>query len=135
MEVIKKAFIQIHNKNVPIYGVQSKDLKDFTTTEKDIKKGISRFPLENQRVRSEDLPQLLMAAFADQVQVDVTEGRKEPVGVVSGNDCAAVGDVDRVVRGGVSRHDGDPDAAVLVLQRMALAVFGTPPRPEKPHQG
>jgi hypothetical protein len=55
MEVIKKAFIQIHNKNVPIYGVQSKDLKDFTTTEKDLKKGISRFPLENQRVRSEDL--------------------------------------------------------------------------------
>lgn len=55
MEVIKKAFIQIHNKNVPIYGVQSKDLKDFTTTEKDIKKGVSRFPLESMRVRSEDL--------------------------------------------------------------------------------
>jgi len=38
MDVIKKAYIKIFNKNLPIYAVESKDLKDFTTTEKDFKK-------------------------------------------------------------------------------------------------
>lgn len=55
MEVIKRAYIKIFNKNVPIYGVNSKDLRDFTTTEKDLKKSISRFPLPEMRLNDEDL--------------------------------------------------------------------------------
>jgi hypothetical protein len=31
--------------NLPIYGIKNKDLREFTTTEKDVEKGISRIPL------------------------------------------------------------------------------------------
>lgn len=46
MNVIKQAYIKLYNKNLPVYGVTTKDLKDFTTTEKDMKKQVNRFPLE-----------------------------------------------------------------------------------------
>jgi len=55
MDVIKRVFIQVHNKNLPLYGVTTKDLKEYTTTEKDMRKGTNKFPLENARIRSEDL--------------------------------------------------------------------------------
>lgn len=38
MNVIKQAYIKLFNKNLPVYGVNAKDLKDYTTTEKDMKK-------------------------------------------------------------------------------------------------
>ncbi len=38
-----------------IYGVKPKVLKDFATTKKDQKKGISRMPLETNRLHQEDL--------------------------------------------------------------------------------
>lgn len=44
--------------NLPIYGVKSKSLMDFTTTRKDLKKGVSRIPLELARIRSEDIVQI-----------------------------------------------------------------------------
>jgi hypothetical protein len=31
--------------NLPVYGIKNKDLREFTTTEKDLEKGISRIPL------------------------------------------------------------------------------------------
>ena len=31
--------------NLPIFGIRNKELSDFTTTEKDLEKGISRIPL------------------------------------------------------------------------------------------
>ncbi len=55
MNVIKQAYIKLYNKNLPVYGVITKDLKDFTTTEKDMKKQVNRFPLESQRIFTEDL--------------------------------------------------------------------------------
>lgn len=65
MEIIKRAYIKIFNKNLPIYGVTSKDLKDFTTTEKDLKKSVSRFPLPEMRLTGEDL--LKVTAGVDDV--------------------------------------------------------------------
>ena len=55
MEIIKRAYLEIFNKNLPVYGVPSKDLRDFTTTEKDLKKSVSRFPLPEMRLMGEDL--------------------------------------------------------------------------------
>lgn len=46
MNLIKRMYIKIHNKNLPIYSVPTKDLRDYTTTEKDLKKGVNRHPLE-----------------------------------------------------------------------------------------
>ena len=42
-------------KNLPIYGIKNKDLREFTTTEKDRDKGISRIPLNMTRLREEDV--------------------------------------------------------------------------------
>jgi hypothetical protein len=39
IEVIKHRFAEKINANLPIYGIDKKDLKDFTTTEKDMKRG------------------------------------------------------------------------------------------------
>lgn len=52
--MLKRLFICRHGKNCPIYGIPHKDLKDFTTTEKDFKKGITRRPLEDMLI-NEDL--------------------------------------------------------------------------------
>lgn len=55
IKIIKSAFFAFHKKNLPIFHVTSKDLRDYTTTEKDMKKSISRFPLMNMRAKSEDI--------------------------------------------------------------------------------
>lgn len=42
-------------QNLPIYGIKSKDLREVTTTEKDLEKGISRIPLQLARIYEEDV--------------------------------------------------------------------------------
>lgn len=49
------AYSSRQKKNLPIYGVKSKDLREFATTEKDRDKGISRIPLALSRLREEDV--------------------------------------------------------------------------------
>ena len=41
--------------NLPIFGLKNKDLREFTTTEKDRDKGISRIPLKLARLYEEDV--------------------------------------------------------------------------------
>jgi len=55
MDVIKKVYYGTHGQNCPVYHATSKDLKDYTTTEKDKKRGTSRFPPPNLRSRDEDI--------------------------------------------------------------------------------
>jgi len=47
ISVVKRRYIEVFNKNVPIYGIDKANLRDFTTTEKDAKKGLSKFPPMN----------------------------------------------------------------------------------------
>lgn len=42
-------------QNLPIYGIKNKDLREFTTTEKDRDKGVSRIPLKLARLFEEDI--------------------------------------------------------------------------------
>lgn len=39
IEVVKHRFAEKMNQNLPIFGIDKANLKDFTTTEKDFKKG------------------------------------------------------------------------------------------------
>jgi len=55
MDVIKKVYYNLKQSNCPVFHATSKDLKDYTTTEKDMKKGSSRFPPPSLRNASEDL--------------------------------------------------------------------------------
>lgn len=54
MQLLKALYYAQHQKNCPVFGVPSKDLKEYTTTEKDMKKGVSRFPLTEFRLAGED---------------------------------------------------------------------------------
>jgi len=44
IEVLKHRYAEKMNQNLPIFGIDKANLKDFTTTEKDFKKGQNRFP-------------------------------------------------------------------------------------------
>lgn len=50
------AYLSLEKKNLPIYGLPKvKTLEDFTTTEKDLSRGISRMPLALARLTEEDI--------------------------------------------------------------------------------
>jgi len=55
VDILKKLFLIETKQNCAIFHTQAKDLKDFTTTEKDMKKGVSRFPSNDYRAHEEDL--------------------------------------------------------------------------------
>ena len=55
LDVIKRCYYINKQKNVPMFYATSKDLREFTTTEKDMKKEIARFPTPNYRTNEEDL--------------------------------------------------------------------------------
>ena len=55
LNIIKKSYIALKSENLPIYGIKNKELREFTTTEKDLEKGISRVPLILARIYEEDI--------------------------------------------------------------------------------
>ena len=48
--VLRIVFYKLTNKNLPIYGVKVKNLKEYTTSKKDRKRNISRIPNELLRI-------------------------------------------------------------------------------------
>ena len=71
MDVIKRAYIKLFNKNLTIYGVMSKDLRDYTTTQKDMNKQLSKMPYGNDLIiRTEDL---LKVTKIDKVEAKMSE--------------------------------------------------------------
>jgi len=55
LDVLKRCYYIKKQKNVPMFYATSKDLREFTTTEKDMKKEVVRFPTPNYRTTEEDL--------------------------------------------------------------------------------
>lgn len=55
IQSLKMAFISAMKSNLPIYGIDSKDLKNFTTTEKDKIKGKSRIPDKKYLMETEEI--------------------------------------------------------------------------------
>lgn len=55
IEILKIRFLEMKRENLPIFGINKGNLRDYTTTEKDMKKGQTRFPSPSLRVREEDL--------------------------------------------------------------------------------
>jgi hypothetical protein len=55
IDVIKKLYADKFGTNIPLYAVDVKSLKQFTTCEKLAKKGISRIPPTHFRKFDEDL--------------------------------------------------------------------------------
>ncbi len=53
--VIKVGYVAKKRRNLPIYGIKFKELRDYTTNESDVGKGISRIPLQLARLYEEDV--------------------------------------------------------------------------------
>ena len=55
-DVIKMAYLSVMTENLPIFGIsKARALADYTTTEKDVSRGISRMPLVLARIYEEDI--------------------------------------------------------------------------------
>ena len=48
-------YVAKKKKNLPIFGIKFKELRDYTTNESDVGKGISRIPLQLARQYEEDV--------------------------------------------------------------------------------
>ena len=55
INLLKQRFAKLKSFNLPIYGIQNTNLRDYTTTEKDMKRGVSRMPPSQLRLHEEDI--------------------------------------------------------------------------------
>jgi len=55
IDILKLRYLEMKRENLPIFGINKSTLKDYTTTEKDMKKGQTRYPSPSLRLREEDL--------------------------------------------------------------------------------
>ena len=55
MDTIKRVYYHSKSENIPVYHTDAKDLKEFTTTEKDMKAKKNRFPPETMLAKGENL--------------------------------------------------------------------------------
>lgn len=54
-QALKKIYFDTVNENLPVYGVPVGKLKDYSTSKKDMKRGVEILPEDNYRIRSEDI--------------------------------------------------------------------------------
>ena len=75
---------------------------------------------------TQDLPQPLVAAFGEKVQVDLAEGRQEPVGVGDGVHVlpvrSGIGDLEPVVHQVGERQRDREQSGLDVLERISLTA-------------
>lgn len=55
IDLLKHRYAEKRQENLPIFGIEKSHLTDFTTTEKDMKRMVSRFPPDQLRLTSEDI--------------------------------------------------------------------------------
>ncbi len=53
VDILKRLFAEKYKKNLPVYGIDKPNLRDFTTTEKDVKRGLSKYPPPNVSFESD----------------------------------------------------------------------------------
>ncbi len=52
---LKTVYYETTNENLPVFGVPAGKLKDYSTSKKDMKRGVEIIPEETYRIRSEDI--------------------------------------------------------------------------------
>ena len=66
--ILKQRFLDLNRANLPIFGINKNNLRDFTTTEKDMKKQSSRYPPDEYRIKEEDLLEEDQSTIGEQPQ-------------------------------------------------------------------
>ena len=80
IDIIKHGYAEKFNENLPIYGIQKDKLAEFTTVEKDFKRGINRFPpIEFRLVEEDVLAQTSIVSQVSQEPSDLQEDLKNNV--------------------------------------------------------
>lgn len=74
IDIIKRLYLIEHKKNCLMFHVTTKDLKDFTTTEKDMKKRSSKFPPNEFLNHENDLMVLSTPTLATQSTIESEDG-------------------------------------------------------------
>jgi hypothetical protein len=54
-QALKKIYFETVNENLPVFGVPAGKLKDYSTSKKDMKRGVEIVPEDNYRLRQEDI--------------------------------------------------------------------------------
>lgn len=52
---LKKVYFDTTNENLPVFGVPAGKLKDYSTSKKDMKRGVEIVPEDTYRLRDEDI--------------------------------------------------------------------------------
>lgn len=74
IDILKTLFAEKMKDNLSIFGIDKSSLTDFTTTEKDMKRGVNKFPPIQYRLKQEDI-----------IKVDSTVVTKAAGGLILGD--------------------------------------------------
>ena len=88
----------------------------------------SAWAFVNPTMCTEYLPHLLVTAFANQVQIHITERRQESVRIIARDDSTVVLCIDPVIGDLIRREIDLPDSAMLVDHRSAYTIGNQPDR-------
>lgn len=77
VDLLKRLVLIESKKNCPVFHITFKDLKDFTTTEDDMKKRISKFPTDNYLASSENLLKIESATMVSEKDEDILTNYSE----------------------------------------------------------
>ena len=92
LQTVKIAYTAKNKKNLPIYGIKCKELREFATTAKDLERGISRIPLQLSRLLEEDILDEQTEAMISNILPEREEESKGKVlGIRSNNKYYYVG--------------------------------------------
>src|SRR3954466_13589443 len=80
-------------------------------------------PVERHRVRTELVVEPLMGAFAEQIEIEIAQHRREAVGVLEFDDVVAEAGAQLVSPGAVRQRASEQSRIVNPRQRSSLAVL------------
>jgi len=86
INALKLAFISLTKTDLPIYGIQSKDLREYTTLEKDKEKGKSRIPDKSLLIDEENVMKKNSKGDRNSGEPVVEEGDDEEWDICDGED-------------------------------------------------
>lgn len=131
VELIKKVYVSLSKKNLPIFGVESNDLSHYTTSDKDALIQISRMPLRKFRLPDEriltdydssDEDEEDKELFSDFLLIDKSDAKGIEKYLKKYNNPKALEDE--------KKNMGEGESVVLFSRKVSSNLYGTEERDE-----